>query len=60
MTEDIDLNCGAILDGSESVQSMGEKIFRKVISIASGEASNSELLGYGEAEFNPWKIGAVV
>lgn len=60
MGEDIDMNCGAILDGEHTVVSSGEEIFKEIIAIASGTRSKSELLGYGDVEFNPWKIGAVV
>lgn len=60
MMDDIDINCGAVLDGEETLESLGEKIFRQVLAIASGERTKSEVLGYGDAEFNPWKIGAVV
>ena len=32
------------------------KIFNKVISVASGEKSKSEINEYGDDEFNPWII----
>ena len=38
----------------------GRQIFDRVLSVASGEHSKSESLGYGEAEFAPWQIGAVM
>ena len=60
MHEDIDINCGQILDGTKNLEGVGAEIFDKVIAVASGEETKSELLGYGDAEFNPWKIGAVV
>ncbi len=60
MKEDVDINCGSILSGEHSVASCGEEIFQRVLAIASGEHSKSEDLGYGDNEFNPWKIGAVV
>ena len=60
MEEDIDINCGAMLDGVATLESLGEEIFNRVLAVASGERTKSELLGYGDAEFNPWKIGAVV
>ncbi|UTF59483.1 UxaA family hydrolase [Gilvimarinus sp. DA14] len=60
MKEDIDINCGSVVDGDETLESLGEKIFDVLLRIASGEPTKSEELGYGEAEFNPWKIGAVV
>ena len=60
MKEDVDINCGGILDGEYTLQECGEKIFADVLAVASGESTKSELLGYGDNEFNPWKIGAVV
>ncbi len=60
MKEDVDINCGGILDGEYTLQECGEKIFAEVLAVASGESTKSELLGYGDNEFNPWKIGAVV
>lgn len=60
MKEDVDVNCGGILDGEYTLQESGEYIFAEVLKVASGEKTKSELLGYGDNEFTPWKIGAVV
>ena len=60
MAEDMDVNCGTILDGSTSVEEMGEQIFRLILATASGQRSKSELLGYGEDEFAPWHLGATL
>lgn len=60
MREDIDINCGGVLDGEYSLQQCGEQIFNQILVIASGHHTKSEDLGYGDNEFNPWKIGAVV
>jgi len=60
MKEDIDINCGGVLDGELSLQACGENIFRRILNIASGELTKSELLGYGDSEFVPWRIGATV
>ncbi|NDA17499.1 MAG: altronate dehydratase [Burkholderiaceae bacterium] len=57
LTEDMDINCGEILDGTISVQEMGQKIFELFLRIASGEKSKSEELGLGDYEFVPWQIG---
>ena len=57
LTEDMDINCGEILDGTISVQEMGQKIFDLFLRIASGEKSKSEELGLGDHEFVPWQIG---
>ena len=59
MEEDMDINCGDILDGV-SIEEKGEEIFRLILAIASGERSKSELLGYGRREFVPWQIGATM
>src|SRR5437763_7002594 len=59
MAEDMDINCGDVLDGV-SIEAKGQEIFAKVLSVASGERSKSEELGYGDAEFAPWQIGATM
>jgi altronate hydrolase len=58
--EDIDLDCGTIVDGLESVDQVGERIFRLMLETASGRASKSERHGYGQNEFVPWQLGAVM
>lgn len=58
--EDIDINCGEIADGTASVQSMGERFFQMILDTASGKKSKSELHGYGQQEFVPWQVGAVM
>lgn len=60
MTEDMDINCGPIADGEASVEEKGEEIFNYLIEIASGRQSKSEELGYGDNEFVPWQVGAVM
>jgi len=57
LEEDMDINCGEILDGTASMQEMGQRIFELFLRTASGEASKSELLGLGDNEFVPWSIG---
>ena len=60
MEEDMDVNCGTILDGAESVQEAGERIFNLVLRVASGEQTKSEESDFGAHEFAPWQIGATV
>ena len=57
LQEDMDINCGEILDGTASMQEMGQRIFELFLRTASGEASKSEKLGLGDHEFVPWQIG---
>lgn len=57
MVGDMDVNCGTVIDGDKSLDDVGEEIFQKMLTIASGEKSKSEALGVGEEEFAPWAIG---
>ena len=58
--EDMDINCGAVLDEGISVQEMGERIFMLILETASGKPSKSESQGFGDLEFLPWQMGAVM
>ena len=59
LTEDMDINCGGILDGTHDMQQMGQVIFDAILKHASGEPTKSELLGLGDHEFVPWHLGIV-
>ncbi|MGL5115251.1 MAG: UxaA family hydrolase [Beijerinckiaceae bacterium] len=59
MIDDMDINCGDVLDGVR-LEDKGREIFALMLRIASGESSKSEELGYGDAEFVPWQIGATM
>ena len=56
LEEDMDINAGKIMDGENSIDDVGKEIFDKIISVASGEKSKSEINQYGDDEFNPWII----
>jgi len=60
LSDDIDINCGPVIDQGLSVEQMGEKIFLSILDTASGKPSKSEELGFGDHEFVPWHIGAVL
>ncbi len=57
MADDIDVNAGTILDGTETVEDVGRRLFAKIVSVASGEPTKSELAGMGDEEFAPWILG---
>lgn len=57
--EDIDINCGEILDGSTNIQEVGTRIFKMMLDCASGKKSKSEVHGYGQCEFVPWPLSVV-
>jgi altronate hydrolase len=58
--EDIDINCGEVIDGSATIDEVGERIFQLMLETASGQRTKSELHGYGQNEFVPWQLGAVM
>jgi altronate hydrolase len=60
MEDDMDINCGTILDGSETVAECGQRIFERMIRVASGERTKSEGFDAGQAEFAPWVLGATM
>jgi altronate dehydratase len=57
MQEDMDINAGTILDGTETVDQVGRRIFEKILAVAGGEKTKSELAGIGDEEFAPWILG---
>lgn len=59
MTDDMDINCGTIVDGAESVEQVGRRIYDAMLDAASGRLTASERLGFGDEEFTPWQLGAV-
>jgi galactarate dehydratase len=60
MIDDMDLNCGGIVTGDASIAEIGQAIFAKILVVASGERTCSELYDYGNNEFVPWQVGAVL
>jgi galactarate dehydratase len=59
MQEDMDLDCGTIVSGKQSIDESGRDIFECMVATASGGKTKSELYDYGDNEFVPWQIGAV-
>ena len=60
MQDDMDLNCGTIADGEQTIAEVGAEIYRLLLATASGQRTKSELFGYGEEEFAPWPLGATL
>jgi altronate hydrolase len=60
LEEDMDLNCGDIIDGGRTIEEKGREILDMIIRVASGEKSKSEALGLGDNEYVPWQLGAVM
>lgn len=60
MPDDMDINCGTVLDGAETIEAAGRRIFDEIIAVASGKRTCSERLGYGDEEFAPWDMGVML
>jgi altronate hydrolase len=58
MTDNMDVNAGAIADGEKTVQQVGQEIFERLLEVASGTRTCAERLGH--KEFVPWRIGPVM
>lgn len=59
MRDDIDVNCGDILEQGVGIAEKGREIFEALIAMAGGEPSASERHGFGDAEFTPWVPGVI-
>lgn len=60
MQDDMDVNCGEVITGAESVEECGQRIFDLMLDVASGTPSKSESFDFGANEFAPWVLGATV
>ena len=56
MHDIIDIDTGAIIEGEETIEQAGERIFDYVIKVASGEIEVSAVR-HGQDDFIPWKRG---
>ena len=59
LQEDMDINCGVVVDGEVTIEEMGQRIFDEILVVASGKKTKSEELGLGDNEFVPWALGIV-
>jgi altronate hydrolase len=59
MRDDMDVNCGDLISGVPMAE-ISQRIFDAIILYASGTKVRSEELGYGNDEFLPWQVGAVM
>ena len=58
-SDDMDLNCGEVLDGGATIEALGATLFRMLLDTASGKRSRSEIHGYGQNEFVPWQLSVI-
>ncbi len=60
LEDDMDINAGDIIEGIESVEDVGLRIYKRLLEVASGAETLSEQHGLGDHEFVPWQIGATM
>jgi altronate hydrolase len=58
-SDDMDINCGEVLDGSATIAELAQRFFQMMLDTASGRQSRSELHGYGQNEFVPWQLSVI-
>jgi altronate hydrolase len=58
MEENMDINAGTIIDGEETLEQVGRRIFDKMLSVASGERAKNEITGH--REFAIWRTGPML
>lgn len=56
MPDIIDIDCGTIIDGTETIEEAGERILKYIIAVASGEEVPKAVL-LEQDDFIPWKRG---
>jgi len=56
MPDIIDIDCGSIIEGTETIEQAGERILEYVIAVASGEQQPAAVR-LGQDDFIPWKRG---
>ena len=54
MADNMDVDASRILDGSESLKSVGERIYRAVVDTASGKKTKAEALGFQDFIVFSW------
>ena len=57
MIDDMDINAGTVLDGTETVAQLGRRLFAELLAVAGGKPTKSEAQGIGDEEFAPWILG---
>ena len=55
LSDNMDINAGTIVDGDETIQQVGQRIFEEMIRVASGKLTKAEILGHND--FGLQRIG---
>lgn len=55
MGDNIDFNAGTIIDGTETIEEVGRRLFEELRLVCSGKLTKAEILG--QHDFGLWRIG---
>jgi len=55
MNDNIDFNSGTIIEGSETIQSVGDRLWQELHDVCNGKLTKSEILK--QHDFGLWRIG---
>ena len=59
MEDDMDLNAGTIADGNRTHSEVASQILERIVEVAGGSRTKSEIQGFGDHEFVPWSTSAI-
>ncbi len=59
MQDNIDLNAGSIVEGTETLESMGRRIFEAILAVAQGAPTKAERLGHREFSISRYPFAAL-
>ena len=51
MSNDLDLSAGGVIDGTETIDEVGQRVFEHVVEVASGEQAKAEIHKHREFQF---------
>ncbi len=51
MSNDLDLSAGGVIDGTETIDEVGQRVFDRIVAVAGGEQAKAEVLKHREFQF---------
>ena len=58
LEENMDINAGTIVDGTQTLEEVGQRIFDTILAVASGKLAKNEVTGH--REFALWRAGPML
>ncbi|GIS88232.1 MAG: hypothetical protein CM1200mP18_09420 [Gammaproteobacteria bacterium] len=60
MENDMDINCGDIVDGTSTVEEKGQEIFKRVVACALVSSQNPRSWAWERRNSSLWVVGAIL